>query len=72
MVLVQRFFDRLQLRLHLWGLHRLAVFVGRFGTPAKSLGLCAIDFDLTFTKPNNPTIDVVKDVAIPFHPHDVN
>ena len=32
--MVQRFFDSLQLRLHLLGMHRAATFFGRFGSPA--------------------------------------
>ena len=31
---VRRFFDWVQLRLHLSGFHGLAMFLGRFGTPA--------------------------------------
>jgi hypothetical protein len=31
---VRRFFDRVQLNLHLFGFHRLALFFGRLGTSA--------------------------------------
>lgn len=30
---IRRFFDRIQIGCHLLGLHRLANFFGRFGTP---------------------------------------
>lgn len=32
---IRRFFDRLQLECHLRGLHRLAQFFGRFGSPPR-------------------------------------
>lgn len=33
---IRRFFDYIQLRCHLLGLHQLAQFLGRFGTPPLS------------------------------------
>lgn len=31
--MIRRFFDRVQIFLHLLGMHRLATLAGRFGTP---------------------------------------
>ncbi len=35
----RRFFDHIQLNLHLLGFHRLAAVMGRFGTPALTSGV---------------------------------
>jgi len=67
---VRRLFDELQLRLHVMGLHNVAMFFGRWGSKRKEQQLKIINFDPLHH--DHPEIDIAKDIAWPKSKLDVN
>jgi len=67
---IRRFFDEIQLRLHVLGLHNIAMFFGRWGTKETEPRLRIINFDPL--RYDNPDIDIEKDIAWPKSKLDVN
>ena len=63
--------DALQLRLHLMAFHRLASFIGRWGTDAQDAnrGLRAFDYDPLWNRFNGIE---AKDIQFPVSKHDIN
>lgn len=68
--MIKKFFDAIQRKLHLIGMHSTAKFLGKFGTKSKYAPLVLIEFDPTFT--HNDQINLEKDIAWPKSHLDIN